>query len=116
LGAQIAVSYKEIKGVIHCFTGGLKELSEYLNLGFYIGINGIIYKMNLDEVIKKCPLEKILVETDCPYLTPPQEKNKRNEPIFIKYVIEKIEKIKNMSYEEIAEKTAENAKKLFNIK
>lgn len=125
LGAQIAVSYKEMKGVIHCFTGGIKEMEQYLNLGFYIGINGIIFsalggsasggKMPLDEVIKKCPLDKILVETDCPYLTPPQEGNKRNEPIFVKHVIQKIADLKALSFEEITEKTTRNAKDLFKI-
>lgn len=116
LGAQIAVSYKEIKGVIHCFTGGVKELEEYLSLGFYIGLNGIILKMGLDEAIKRCPLDKILVETDCPYLTPPAEgKDKRNEPIFIKHVIKEIADLKGLTFDRVADQTAQNAKKLFNI-
>jgi TatD DNase family protein len=116
LGAQVAVSYKELKGVVHCFTGGVNELEQYLNLGFYIGLNGIIFKIDLDEVIKKCPLDKILVETDCPYLTPPQEgKDKRNEPIFIKHVIQKIADLKELSFDEVAEKTTQNAKNLFKI-
>lgn len=105
----------QIKGVIHCFTGTLEEAQEYIKLGFYIGINGIIFKMNLDEVIKNIPIEKILVETDCPYLTPPQEIGKRNEPLFIKYVIQKIADLKGIKFEEVAEKTTENAKKLFGI-
>jgi TatD DNase family protein len=114
LGAQVAVSWKNIKGVIHCFTGGIKELEQYLNLGFYIGLNGIIFKLDLDEVIRKCPLESILVETDCPYLTPPQEgKEKRNEPIFVKHVIQKIADLKGISFDQVASATAQNAKKLF---
>jgi TatD DNase family protein len=68
----------------------------------------------LDEIIKKTPLEKILIETDCPYLTPsPMES--RNEPLYVKYVAEKIAKIKNLSYEKVSNITTENAKKLFNI-
>lgn len=116
LGAQIAVSYKEIRGVVHCFTGGVKELEQYLNLGFYIGFNGIIFKMDLDEVIKNCPLDKILVETDCPYLTPPAEgKDNRNEPIFVKHVIQRIAGLKGLSFDEVAQKTAQNAKDLFDV-
>jgi len=101
-------------GVIHCFTGSLEEAKKYLDLGFYLGFNGIIFRLNLDEVIAKTPLDRILLETDCPYLTPPQEEG-RNEPIFVKYVAEKIAKIKKLSYEEIAEITTQNAKKLFKI-
>ena len=74
------------QGVIHCFTGTWEEAQKYMELGFYIGFNGIIFKLNLDEVIKKIPLQKILIETDCPYLTPPEAGVKRNEPIFVKYL------------------------------
>ena len=105
---------KSIKGVVHCFTGGQEQTKKYLEMGFYLGLNGIIFKFNLDEIIKKIPLEKILVETDCPYLTPPQE-NGRNEPIYVKHVAGKIAKLKNLSYEEILETTTKNAKKLFKI-
>jgi len=111
----------QIKGVIHCFTGTLEEAQEYIKLGFYIGLNGIIFKLNLDEVIKECPLNKILTETDCPYLIPPLARRSpggeggRNEPIFIKHVIQKIADLKEMSFDEIAEKTSQNAKRLFNI-
>ncbi len=103
-----------IRGVIHCFTGNLEQTEKYLEMGFYLGFNGLIFKMDFDEIIKKIPLNKILIETDCPYLTPPQVEG-RNEPIFVRYVAEKIAKIKNLSYEEIAKKTTENAQKLFKI-
>ena len=107
---------KKLRGVIHCFTGTLEEAQQYIDLGFYIGINGIIFKFNIDEVIKKTSLDKILVETDCPYLTPPAEgKDKRNEPIFIKHVIQKIVDLKGISFQEVADKTTENARKLFKI-
>ena len=105
----------KINGVIHCFTGSIEEMKEYIATGFYIGFNGIIFKLPLDEVIKNCPLERILMETDCPYLTPPQELGKRNEPIFIKHTIQKIADLKGVSFQQIADKTAENARKLFNI-
>ena len=102
------------KGVIHCFTGNFKEAEEYLNMGFYLGFNGIIFKLDLNETIKKIPLDKILVETDCPFLTPPLVKG-RNEPINVKYVIERIAEIKGKLYQEIADQTTENARKLFRI-
>ena len=109
------VNHKSTRGVIHCFTGTLEQAQKYMDMGFYLGINGIIFKLNLDEVIKNCPLEKMLVETDCPYLTPPQELGKRNEPIFIKHTIQKIADSKGISFQEVAEKTRENARKLFSI-
>ena len=115
LGSQIAVSYQKLRGVIHCFTGSVEQMEQYLNLGFYIGINGIIYKLDLEEVIKRCPLEKILLETDCPYLTPAGAGVGRNEPIFVKHIAETVAKIKNISYERVSEITTQNARKLFNI-
>jgi len=102
------------KGVIHCFTGDWGQAQKYLEMGFFIGLNGIIFKMNLDEIIQKVPLDKILIETDCPYLTPfPMEG--RNEPAYIKYVAEKIAKIKGLDYEKLVEITSENAKGFFKI-
>ena len=105
----------QIPGVIHCFTGNWKQAREYLDMGFYLGINGIIYKRDLKEVIKNTPLEKILIETDCPYLTPPQAGVERNEPIFIKYIIQDIAKIKGIDFQEVTGTTFQNAKNLFRI-
>ncbi len=103
------------RGVVHCFTGTLEQAQTYIALGFYLGINGIIFKFNIDEVIKNTPLENLLVETDCPYLTPPMAESKRNEPIFIKHTIQKIAELKGVTFKEVAEKTTQNAKKLFSI-
>ena len=104
----------EIKGVIHCFTGDLDQARKYLEMGFYLGFNGIIFKLDLDKIIKETPLERILIETDCPYLTPPP-KTSRNEPIYIKCIAEKIAKIKNTNIQEISLQTTQNAKDLFRI-
>jgi len=104
-----------LRGVIHCFTGTWEEAQKYLDMGFYLGFNGIIFKLNLDEIIKKTPLERILIETDCPFLTPPPKEG-RNEPLYVKYIAEKIAKIKELSYKEIAQITTKNAKELFRIK
>ncbi|MSU60646.1 MAG: TatD family deoxyribonuclease [Candidatus Staskawiczbacteria bacterium] len=106
---------ENMRGVIHCFTGTLEQAQKYVGLGFSLGINGIIFKFNIDEVIKNIPLEHLLLETDCPYLTPPMAPEKRNEPIFMKYTIEKIAEIKSITAQEVMQKTTENAKKLFNI-
>ncbi len=106
---------KQLKGVIHCFTGKWRQAKKYLEMGFYLGFNGIIFKLNLDKIIKKVPLEKILIETDCPYLTPPRAGKERNEPIFVRYIVEKLAEVKGLNYEEIAENTTRNARKLFNI-
>jgi len=107
------------KAVAHGFVGNLDELKTYLKFGFYIGFNGIIFKkiegINLGENIKKTPLDRILIETDCPYLVPPQLKKERNEPIFLKYVVQKIAEIKNLRFEKVAEITTQNAKELFKI-
>ncbi|MDD2696606.1 MAG: TatD family hydrolase [Candidatus Pacebacteria bacterium] len=102
------------RGVIHCFSGNWDEAQRYLANGLSLGFNGIIFKLNLDEVIAKTPLERILIETDCPYLTPPPMEG-RNEPSYVKYVAEKIAKIKKLSYEEISDITVKNAVKLFNL-
>ena len=112
---EVLKSRPGIKGVIHCFTGNWEQAEKYLEMGFSLGINGIIFKLDLDEIVKKIPLEKILVETDCPYLTPPKAGRERNEPLFVKYVIEKIAEIRNEDYQEIAEATTLNAKNLFKI-
>jgi len=124
------------KAVAHAFVGTLDELKKYLDFGYLIGFNGIIFKkiegikpndskavigtpsfqsVVFEENIKNTPLEKILVETDCPYLAPPPFLNQRNEPMYVKYVVERIAKIKNLSYEEIAKTTTENARKLFKL-
>jgi TatD DNase family protein len=102
-------------GVIHCFSGTWQEAKQYLGMGFYLGFNGIMYKMDLKEVIEKCPLERMLAETDCPYLTPPFLNEKRNQPLFVRYIAQDIAKIRKMSLEEISEITTKNAKQLFRI-
>jgi TatD DNase family protein len=102
-------------GVIHCYTGSKTQLRAFLALGFYIGYNGIIFKMNLDDVIKETPLDRILLETDSPYLTPPQLGDVRNEPSNVKLVAEKIAELKQVSVDEVARQTTENAKAVFRL-
>ncbi len=114
LNEQRARNSEQLKGVTHCFTGTWEQAEKYLEMGLYLGFNGLIFKLDFDEIIKKTPQDRILIETDCPYLTPPQKEG-RNEPLYVRYVVERIAKIKNLTYEEITRITTENAKRLFNI-
>jgi len=72
LNYKLKTKNYKLNGVVHCFTGSWEQAKQYLDMGFYLGFNGIIYKLDLKEVIEKTPIEKILIETDCPYLTPPR--------------------------------------------
>lgn len=101
------------RGVIHCFTGDWEQAQELLKMGFYLGFNGIIFNLNLDEVILKTPLEKILVETDSPYLSP--QKGQRNEPLFINQIIDRIAHLKKIDSNELGQITTQNAQQLFKI-
>ena len=107
------------KAVAHGFVGNIEELQKYLDFGYYIGFNGIIFKtiegIDFEANIKKTPLDRILIETDCPFLTPPNFGEERNNPLGVKLVVEHIAKIKDVSFEKIAEITFQNAKKLFNL-
>jgi TatD DNase family protein len=108
-----------LRGVIHSFTGTWQEAKRYLDMGFYLGFNAIIFReikgISFDEVIKNTPIDRILVETDCPFLTPPQEGDKRNEPMFVKHTIQRIAEIRGLSFDKIAKITFENARKLFRV-
>lgn len=105
-----------LRGVIHCFSGNLEQAKEYRRLGFKIGLNGIItFSRNYDEMILDTPLEDILLETDCPYLTPIPYRGQRNEPSYIIEIAKKLAEIKNLSLENIIEQTSQNAKKVFAI-
>lgn len=105
------------RGVIHSFTGTAKEAQQYIDLGFYIGLNGILtFSKDLQNEVKDIPIESLLVETDAPYLTPPPHRGKRNEPQYIKFVAEKLAKLKNQPFEEVAKITNANTVKLFNLK
>jgi TatD DNase family protein len=104
-------------GVIHNFVGSYKTARKFIELGYKIGLNGVItYGISYDRLVKEIDLKDILIETDCPYLSPVPKKGERNEPILVKYVAQKIADIKNISVEEVEKVTFENAIKLFDIK
>ena len=105
-------------GVIHCFTGNYEAACAYLDLGFYLSFTGIITFKNaepLREVVRRVPLERMLVETDSPYLTPVPHRGKRNEPAYVRFVAETVAKLRGLDFEEVARVTTANAKHLFRI-
>ena len=96
---DIMKEYPEVKGIIHCFSGSLEFAKDCLKLGYYIGITGVVTFKNakkIIEVVEGVPLDKLLVETDCPFMTPAPNRGKRNKSDYISYIIEKIAEIKNI--------------------
>jgi len=109
---------QEVGGIMHCFTGSVEVAKQCIAMNFYISFGGPVTFKNAKkpkEVAKEIPLEHLLIETDCPYLTPHPFRGKRNEPSYVKYVAEAIAELKGISVEEVARQTTENAKKLFGI-
>ncbi|MEK7558070.1 MAG: TatD family hydrolase [Patescibacteria group bacterium] len=103
-------------GVIHCFSGDEELAWQYFNLGLNISFTGLItFSAEWDDLIRKVPIDKIMIETDCPYMAPEPFRGQRNEPFLVKYVAIRIAEIKNLSLEKVAEITTNNAKTLFNI-
>ena len=117
---EILNSYKNhnLKILMHCFTGSLEFSKKLSTLGSYFSASGIITFKNsteLQSTFKTIPLDKLLVETDSPYLAPIPMRGKKNEPSYIKYTIEKLSLIKNKSLEEMSNQTTSNFNKLFSI-
>jgi len=103
-------------GVAHSFTGTIDEARQYLDLGFYLGFNGIItFARQYDEMIKFIPLDRILLETDAPFLSPEPYRGQRNEPAYIVEVAKKLAEIKNEPLDNIISQTTKNTQKLFKI-
>jgi TatD DNase family protein len=103
-------------GVIHCFSGDENLAWEYFKLGFLISFTGIItFSQQWDSLIRKMPLDKFMVETDCPFMTPEPFRGRRNEPVLVAYVAERIAEIRGVEPERIAEASTENARRFFNI-
>jgi TatD DNase family protein len=103
---------KNTRGVIHSFTGNVDDLEKFLSLGYYIGINGIIFKMDLKSVVERIPMDRILLETDCPFLSPPNFEE-RNNPMSLEIIAREVAKIKNVSVDELIEQTDKNSLQLF---
>jgi TatD DNase family protein len=114
----ILKSYYTGPGILHSFTGDWDTAKKFLDLGFYIGLNGILMfdkTGKLNEVCQNVPNDKLLSETDAPYLTPPPHRGKRNEPAFVKYVVAHIAQIKWLEEEQMAQQLFDNACRIYNI-
>ena len=114
---ELIKKYKP-KGILHCFSGSVEMAEEVVKLGMYIGMGGVVTFKNSRkavEVVKVIPLERLVLETDCPYLAPVPFRGKRNDSSMIQYVAEKIAEIKNISAEEVLEETLHNAKRVYSI-
>ncbi|MEK4533849.1 MULTISPECIES: TatD family hydrolase [Peribacillus] len=108
----------EVGGIMHCFSGSAETAMECIDMNFYISLGGPVTFKNAKkpkEVAAAVPLDRLLIETDCPYLAPHPYRGKRNEPSYVKLVAEQIAEIKQLSVEEVSKATTDNAKKLFGI-
>lgn len=108
---------KGVRGVFHCFPGDHKQARYVVDNGFYIGIGGVLTykKSNMTEVIENIPIERILLETDAPYLSPVPKRGKRNEPGYLYYIVDKMSEILDVDRDEICHQTTVNAKELFGL-
>ncbi|MFH1608404.1 MAG: TatD family hydrolase, partial [Patescibacteria group bacterium] len=110
-----------VKGVSHCFAGTVQDMKNFVDLGFYISFAGnITYKHKVgfpdyEEIIKVTPLDKILTDTDSPYLAPMPHRGERNEPVYVKEIVKKIAEIKGLEEEIVAKAIVENTKRLFGV-
>jgi len=106
------------KGVIHCFSGNYDMAMALIAMGYYISIPGTVtYKkaLHVQEVATRIPLDRLLVETDAPFLAPVPYRGRRNEPLFVTYTAQKIAELRDMSFQEVALQTSENAKRVFDL-
>ena len=105
-------------GVVHCFSYGPEEAEKYLKMGFYIGIGGVVTFKNavkIRDVVEAVPLDRILLETDCPYLAPEPYRGKRNSSLYIPNIAQKIAELKGVDYEEVLSVTYDNACKMYRL-
>ncbi len=108
----------DIGGVIHCFSYGVELAREYLNMGFYLGIGGVLTFKNarkLKEVAEYMPMDRLVLETDCPYLSPVPFRGKRNSSLYLPCVVEAVSQIKGISREQVEQITYDNARKLYGL-
>ena len=112
---EILKEFPNVKGILHCFSGSVEFAMECIKLGYYIGIGGVVTSKNAKkvvEVVSKIPMEKILVETDAPYMSPVPNRGKRNKSDYIAYIIEQIAEIRQLEPKEVNLAVNDNFKRL----
>ena len=117
-GLKIIDEFPDVTGVFHCFSGSLEMAKELVKRGWYIGFTGVVTFKNARkavEVASSIPLERILIETDCPYMAPEPFRGRRNDPSLVPYVAAKIAALRGLSSEQVGAATSENARRLFRI-
>lgn len=117
-GMKVVKEFPEVKGVFHCYSGSAEMARQLVDLGWYIGFTGVLTFKNARKAIETAqsiPLERIVLETDCPYMAPVPFRGKRNDPGYLCYMAEKLAQIRGLSVEEISHITAENGKRLYRI-
>ena len=117
-GMRIAKEFKGVTGVFHCYSGSAEMARQLVNMGWYIGFTGVLTFKNARKAIETAqalPLERIVLETDCPYMAPVPHRGKRNDPGYLCHMAEKLAEIRGLSLEEIHEITYENGKRLYRI-
>ncbi|RYZ23102.1 MAG: TatD family deoxyribonuclease [Chitinophagaceae bacterium] len=114
---EVVRQYPGLRGVFHCFGGTLEEAEALIGLGFYLGIGGVLTFKNsgLDAVVKAVGLDRVVLETDAPYLAPVPFRGKRNEPSYLRHVAEKLVDVTGRQLDEVAEITTRNARELFRL-
>ena len=118
LACMRAEHAEQIGGVIHCYSYSKESAQEFLKMGFYLGFGGVVTFKNAKkavEAVEAIPIEKILLETDCPYMAPEPNRGKRNYSGYLPYVAERIAQIKQMTAQEVIDITNANARKLFGL-
>ncbi len=117
-GMKVVKEFPEVKGVFHCYSGSAEMARQLVNLGWYIGFTGVLTFKNARKAIETAesiPLERIVLETDCPYMAPVPFRGKRNDPGYLCYMAQKLAEIRGLSLEEIQRITTENGKRLYRI-
>ncbi len=117
-GLRIVDEFPDVKGVFHCYSGSLEMAKELVKRGWYIGFTGVVTFKNARkavEVAENIPLERILIETDCPYMAPEPYRGRRNDPSLVPFVAAKIAQLRGLAPEDIGKATSENARRLFRI-
>ena len=117
-GMKVVKEFPEVKGVFHCYSGSAEMARQLVNSGWYIGFTGVLTFKNARKAIETAesiPLERIVLETDCPYMAPVPHRGKRNDPGYLCYMAQKLAEIRGVSLEEIQHITTENGKRLYRI-